>query len=120
MEVIDKEKFNRTKPLKEKKTKDNKISDKEFAELLEQMQNPIKAQQHLAVQVKSFLDKRINSEMNNQGFLSDNTRKWVKQFNEILDSIQKSLYGDKSTTINVHKVTHSAIATKMREAIKDK
>jgi len=39
------------------------LTDKDFEKLLEEMQNPVQAQQRLAVQIKNFLDKRIKEEM---------------------------------------------------------
>lgn len=92
------------------------ISEEEIAKLLEEMQNPVQAQQRLAVQVKHFLDNRIKEEMKEKGFLTDATRRWVESYNSILEKIQKALYGDKNVTLNLTKVTHSQIATKMREA----
>ena len=99
--------------------KTKELSENEFNELLGEMQNPVKAQQKLTVQIKSFLDKRIKEEMKSKGYLTDHTRRWVESYNNILEKIQKALHGDKSVTLNLHKVTHSAIATKMREAMKD-
>jgi len=92
------------------------LDDEEFNKLLEEMQNPVKAQQHLAVQIKTFLDKRIKEEMDKKGVLSDHTRRWVEAYNTILEKIQKALYGDKSVNLHLHKVTHSQIAARMREA----
>ena len=76
------------------------LTDKDFEKLLEEMQNPVQAQQRLAVQIKNFLDKRIKEEMSKDGRLSDHTRRWVETFNNILEKIQKALHGDKS--VNLH------------------
>ncbi len=94
------------------------LSEREFDKLLEEMQNPVQAQQRLAVQIKTFLDERIKNEMKAKGVLSDHTRRWVESYNNILEKIQKALHGDKSVNLHLHKVTHSQIATKMREAMK--
>jgi len=61
------------------------------------------------------LDFQIDTELKKRGFLSDFTRRWVKEYNEILDRIQKSLYGDKSISLHYHKVSHAAIAAKVRK-----
>lgn len=119
MEIVDKKKFMdvESKPPFERedlKTLDD-LTESEFNKLMVDMQNPVKAQKYLAVQIKYFLDQRIINEMREKGFLSDHTRRWVKVFNEILDKIQKALYGDKSLNLHIHKVTHSQIAMKMRE-----
>jgi len=108
--------------LPEKKLEDEneELSESEFDSLLEEMQNPVHAQQKLAVQIKSFLDKRIKKELvDKKGMLSDHTRRWVESYNNILEKIQRALHGDKSVTLNLHKVTHSQIATKMREAMEN-
>jgi len=96
----------------------NELTESDFKKLLEEMQNPVLAQQHLAVKIKNFLDKRINEEMNGKGFLSDHTRRWVESYNNILEKIQKALHGDKNVSLHLHKVTHSQIAAKMREVMK--
>lgn len=95
--------------------KNKELTEVEFARLLEEMQNPVQAQQKLAVQIKTFLDKRIKEEMRDKGFLSDHTRRWVESYNNILEKIQKALHGDRSVSLHLHKVTHSQIAAKMRE-----
>lgn len=117
MEVIDKEDFNEAANLipEKKESEEMGLSESEFESLLEEMENPVKAQQRLAVQVKTFLDGRIEYEMEEKGYLSDHTRKWVESYNNILEKIQKALHGDKSVNLHLHKVTHSQIAAKMRE-----
>ncbi len=102
-----------------KKEKNKPLTEDEFNKLLAEMQNPVQAQQKLAVQIKSFLDNRIKEEMSLKGVLSDHTRRWVESYNNILEKIQKALHGDKSVSLNFHRVTHSAIASKMREALKN-
>lgn len=121
MDEVTQEEFDKAAALHPKKIKDEskEITQREFDRLLEEMQNPVKAQQRLAVQVKTFLDNRIKEEMKEKGFLSDHTRRWVESYNNILEKIQKALHGDKSVNLHLHKVTHSQIATKMREAMND-
>ncbi len=122
MKVIEKTEFNKVDviPSVDEENDENhpisEITEEKFEKLIEQMSNPVSAQKQLAVQIKLFLDRRIRKELTEKGILSDHTRRWVEQFNKILDSIQKSLYGDKSVNLHVHKVTHSAIAAKMRES----
>jgi len=94
------------------------ITDKEFSQMMEDMNNPVMAQKHLAVQVKIFLDKRIEEEYAEKGILGDNTRRWVESYNNILEKIQRAIHGDKSVNLHLHKVTHSQVALKMRDAMK--
>ena len=122
MDEISQKEFDKAAALHPEKIEDEakELTESEFAKLLEEMQNPVLAQQHLAVKIKTFLDKRIKEEMNGKGFLSDHTRRWVESYNNILEKIQKALHGDKSVNLHLlHKVTHSQIATKMREAMKN-
>lgn len=121
MENIDESKFNSAKDLPAipgKSTGLNiaELSDADFNSMLTSMQNPVDAQKHLAVQIKHYLDNKIDHEMKSKGFLSDHTRRWVDTFNSLLEKIQKALYGDKSVNYHVHKISHSDIATKVREA----
>jgi len=119
MEILKKRAFDRVKPAPEPKKDDlliPELTETEFNKMLEDMQHPVKAQQRIAVQIKRFLDKRIAKEMRDKGVLSDHTRRWVETYNSLLDKIQKSLYGDKSVNLHLHKVSHSQIASKIREA----
>ncbi len=119
MDEISQKEFDRAKALHPEKIKDDfkGITENEFAKLLEEMQNPVQAQQHLAVKIKSFLDKRINDEMKDKGYLSDHTRRWVESYNNILEKIQKALHGDKSVNLHLHKVSHSDISAKIKESV---
>lgn len=119
MDIVNKEKFEKAEQFKRPEFEDrlNEMpTEAEISKLLEAMQNPADAQRALAVQVKIFLDKRIKKEMEEKGILSDHTRRWVESYNSILEKLQKSLYGDKTVNLHLHKVTHSAIAAKIREA----
>ena len=118
MEVIGKDDFDKAKklPSVEEKPVFTSMSPEEFNTLLIKMQNPVEAQKELAVQVKHFLDRRIDDEMVKNGYLSDFTRRWVREYNDILEKIQKALYGDKSVNLHLHKVTHSQIAAKIRKS----
>ncbi|KKL73161.1 hypothetical protein LCGC14_2077680 [marine sediment metagenome] len=100
---------------KEKKMKVVEIVESEFEELMAKMENPVKAQQELAVQIKNFLDQKIKAEMEDKGILSDSTRRWVDTYNNILEKIQKALHGDKSVSLHFVKISHSDIASKIRE-----
>ncbi len=119
MEIINKDKFDKTEKLPEIQKKDTSIisvGEEGFNSLLTKMQNPVESQKELAVQIKQFLDQRIKSEMTDKGFLTDYTRRWVTEYNNILEKLQKSLYGDKSTNLHLHKVSHGDIAAKIRKS----
>lgn len=118
MDIIKKEEFDEVEPgkLPEMNPSGKKLSDQEFEDMLETMKNPVDSQKALAVQIKFFLDNRVKEEMASKGILSDHTRRWVETYNNILEKIQKALYGDKSVNLHLHKVTHSHIAAKIRGA----
>ena len=119
MDEISQREFDKAAALHPDKLEDEskELTESEFAKLLEEMQNPVQAQQKLAVQIKNFLDGRIKDEMKDKGFLSDHTRRWVDSYNNILEKIQKALHGDKSVNLHLHKVSHSDISTKIRESV---
>ena len=120
MDEISQKQFDEAKALApEPVDEENKeLTESEFQKMLDEMQNPVQAQQRVAVQIKTFLDKRIKEEMNGpKKVLSDHTRRWIETYNNILEKIQKALHGDKSVNLHLHKVSHSEIAAKMRESV---
>jgi len=119
MEMIGKDEFDNAENITEPEETNKdiiRVNESTFQELLVKMQNPVEAQKELAVKIKMFLDKKIDEEMNDKGFLSDYIRRWVSEYNNILEKIQKALYGDKSVNLHMHKVTHSQIAAKIRKS----
>lgn len=122
MQIVGKEKFDKAddmpKPVKKGDLVSpdiKELSEQEFSKMLEDMQNPVEAQKRIAVQIKNFLDQRIKDEMKKNGFLSDHTRRWVETYNNVLEKIQKALYGDKSVNLHLHKVTHAHISQQIRK-----
>ena len=124
MKVVGKKELEEAKklpPVPEKKnyTEKTVLSEKEIEEAIRDMANPVEAQKRLAVQVKNFLDQRIKEDMETKGFLSDHTRRWCDLYNNILEKIQRALYGDKASSVNLHligNVTHSQVAARIRRA----
>ena len=100
-----------------KKEPEKEISVVDFEKLLKEMQNPVTAQKEIAVKVKLFLDRRIKDEMDKNGVLGDNTRKWIETYTSLLEKLQRAIYGDKSLNLHVHAVSHGDIAAKMREYV---
>lgn len=100
-----------------KKEVEKEVTQVDFDEMLRDMQNPVNSQKEIAVKVKLFLDKRIKDEMDKNGVLGDNTRRWIETYTSLLEKLQKAIHGDKSVNLHVHKVTHGEIAAKMRESV---
>lgn len=118
MEIVDKEKFDEAIDLPEVNKIENAplvITPDDFKKVLVSLENPVDLQKELAVKVKLFLDARIETELQKNGVLTEYTRMWVRDFNDILDKIQRALYGDKRVNLHLHKVSHSHIAAKIRE-----
>ena len=95
------------------------LSEEKLACLEKDLSLPVNAQKQLAAKVKLFLDAGITRELADKGYLSDYTRRWVHLYNSLLDSIQKSLFGDKSVSLHLHKVSHAHIASKIKEFASD-
>ncbi len=121
MDEISQKEFDEAAEIKDEENDSEveELTESEFNILLEQMENPVIAQQNLAVKIKRFLDRRIKDEMKEKRLLSDHTRRWVESYNNILEKIQKALHGDKSVNLHMHKVSHSDISTKIRESVFD-
>lgn len=117
MEKISKNELDKAPPIKEVEVKPEfkELSPEEFEANLKKLDNPVDLQKEIAVKLKHFLDCQIAKETRENGVLSDYIRRWVKDYNDVLDKIQKSLHGD--TKINLHfgKVTHAHIAAKIRK-----
>lgn len=116
MEEISRDEFEKAMELApERKEPVKVVTEKDFEQALQDMQNPVNAQKEIAVKIKSFLDKRINDELREKGVLGDNTRKWIETYTSLLEKLQRAIHGDKSLNLHVHQVTHGEIAAKMRE-----
>lgn len=122
MEIIDEKDYKNADKLEEKKlvSKPKLPSDwidmgnEEFSKLLKQMNNPLEVQKELAVKIKSYLDRRIEFELENLGMLSRDTREWVKEFNGMLEGMNKAIFGDKKVNVNLN-ISHSQIASHIRK-----
>lgn len=118
MEEISREQLDAAMKMTPKRTElEKEITEDEFQNMLEDMQNPVNSQKEIAVKVKLFLDKRIKDEMTKNSVLGDNTRKWIETYTTLLEKLQRAIHGDKSLNLHVHQITHGEIAAKMREYI---
>jgi len=117
MKEISQAEVDRAMSINPKRKEEKEITVEDFEKLLKDMQNPVNAQKEIAVKVKLFLDKRIKDEIDKNGVLGDNTRKWIETYTSLLEKLQRAIYGDKSLNLHVHAVTHGDIAAKMREYV---
>jgi hypothetical protein len=119
MDIITEEEVESVKgEIVEENKQKTEIVEKNFGEVLEKMSNPVDFQKDLATKMKQFLDRKMESEMADLGFLSETTRKWVVDYNNVLNMLHKNIHGDKSTQLNLHLVGHSSIAAKIRKHTK--
>lgn len=101
----------------ERKEPEKELTAEDFDQALKDMQNPVNSQKEIAVKVKTFLNKRIKDELDKNGVLGDNTRKWIETYTTLLEKLQRAIHGDKSLNLHVHAVTHGDVAAKMRESV---
>ena len=118
MEEISREELDKAMSIAPERTEPEKeVTQVDFDGMLKDMQNPVNSQKEIAVKVKMFLDKRIKDEIDKNGVLGDNTRKWIETYTSLLEKLQRAIHGDKTLNLHVHQVTHGDIAAKMREAV---
>lgn len=122
MDIIGKEEFDEAENLPEPPklpkpfdmTTSSEMTEERFQSMMENLKNPVEAQKEIAVRLKNYLDQKMDKELGENGYLSDSLRRWVTEYNGLLEKIQKALYGDKSVNLHLHKVSHSHIASKIR------
>lgn len=131
MEIITKEDFNRMKTEREVEREEQakniqrltpeqtqqKILKKvntEVAEMIALLRNPVELQKELAARTGVALESQMKMDLEENGRISETTRKLISDYNSMLDSIHKNLYGTKTMNVDL-KITHSQIAAKIRE-----
>jgi DNA-directed RNA polymerase subunit L len=91
------------------------MSEEDLKALASDMQHPVERMKELAAKLKIFIDHQINRETIERGMLTDMTRRWITEYNSLLEKIQKSIYGDKSVSINLHKIGHADVGAAIRK-----
>jgi len=123
MDIIDKDDFDKAEELTSEEYKEaekTKIFSKEDIKALqEKLDNPVELQQELAGKIKKYIDNRMAEEHEENGFISEYTRKWVLVYSDVLDKINKALYGEKSVNITLNKVSLADVGAAMRKVIKE-
>lgn len=119
MEIIESEEFDEQDgtPLVEEALDNYSLpTDVDIAEMMKQMDSPVELMKNIAVKMKLFLDRQIEKDIIEKGRLSGDTRRWAKDYTELLEKIQKGLFGEKSVNLHLHQtVSNSAIASKIRK-----
>ncbi len=116
---VDEEEFNRASavPVADSTAKVAELQQRITASL-PQFDDPVAMQKYLAAQTKAFLDARLEKEVAEFGRPSDNTRAWVKEYNMMLDSIQKNSNEGKRTADQIN-MSHALLAAMIRKSAKD-
>ena len=120
MKIISKEEFDKAdqlpKPLPWRdKVEVPKMTKEEINKILKVLDNPVELQKDIAAKVHLFLQSQMAKEINELGFLKESTRRWINDYNHLLDSLQKNIHGDKHVHAHLHKISHSAIAKHVRK-----
>lgn len=85
-------------------------------DIIKLLDNPLELQKEMAAKVKLLLDQQIEDEkMEYGGKITDATRKLIGEYNNMLESIQKSTFGEKSMHFHQHEITHAEISQMMRK-----
>ena len=118
MEIIDKEKFDNAPAVEvpeDDPTNVPLLSKNDVDIIIKKLEQPVELQKELAAKLKLYIDQRMAEELKTKKYLSDFLRRWISEYNELLDRIQKNLYGDKSVSLHLYKVSHSTISAFMRK-----
>lgn len=91
----------------------------EVSTVIKRLEDPLNLQKELAAKVHLFLNRQIDIETQSLGKLSDTTRKWITEYNDMLDKIQHAQFGEKTLHVHVQKISHSTIAQLMRQYDKE-
>jgi hypothetical protein len=91
------------------------FTPEEITTIEQSLAQPIDAMKNLAAKLKIYTDHKIDREMAEKGYLTENTRGWVKEYNLLLEKLQKAQHGDKSVNLHLHEISHAHIASKMRK-----
>ena len=86
----------------------------DLKDLVKSHEHPVERQKELAAKLKFYIDARMALEFKD-GIITDHTRRWVKLYNNLLENIQKAIYGDKTHHLHEHRVSHATIAMQMRK-----
>lgn len=92
------------------------ISQKEMDLAIKELDRPVESMKKLAATLGHYIELKSKRELKDNGFLSDYTRRWVSLYNDLLNNLQKSMYGEKSMSLHMHgKVSHAQVNTLIRK-----
>ena len=116
MEVIDEDAFNEIEVEPKKTSSDlTEMEDSDVLAETQGMSAPIDRMKETAVSLKLEIEESIQNDRMEKGKMTDRTRRLIKDYTDLLDKIQKHLFGTKSSNVHLHAVSHSTIASKIRQ-----
>lgn len=89
-------------------------NEEEVAKVVQALNAPLELQKELAAKVKFYLDAKIRLEMSELQGITNNTKSWMRFYNEMLTDINKAINGDRHVNLNVNAITHADISALMR------
>ena len=96
------------------------LSKSELATLVKMHDKPLESQKELAAKIKHYIDIEMAKELEKNGYLSEYLRRWVDVYNNMLDGLHKKMFGDKSVSLHLHKISHADVAAEMRKYSSEK
>ncbi|KHO45520.1 MAG: hypothetical protein QS98_C0010G0046 [archaeon GW2011_AR3] len=91
------------------------FSKQEVDNFMPLFDKPVQQQKEMAAKLSLWITRQMDEE-SKTGQLSDSLRRWMTLYKEILDSIHKNLYGEKSLRMNFRsEISHADIAALMRK-----
>lgn len=123
MKEISLEDLNSVSSVIPSKNNKNFIVSRDFSgisteQLQKEFETPIEKQKELAAQLNAYISQKLEIEYQEDQRISDHTRRFMELYSDLLDKIHKNIYGEKSTNLHLHKITHADISKKIREAKK--
>lgn len=120
MKEISEAEFNATTPLvivtEKSKLATIRENEDEWNKLLKEMETPLNAQRELATKMKIFVDEQIEADIKGYNKITESTRKFIQDYNNMLSNLHKNTFGDK-TSVDIN-ISNSMIASKIRQASK--
>jgi hypothetical protein len=84
--------------------------------IMNAMKDPVAMQKEIAAKVKIVLDETIERELRElDGGITENTRKLIATYNDMLTCLQKAQYGEKSVHLHQHQVSVGQISNFIRK-----
>lgn len=121
MEIIDEDTFNavdkkKLLPHEELELAEREENKQQVDAARKMIDNPVDLQKDLAAAIKVSVEEMIQRESSTGMGLSQETRKWVATYSDILDNIRRGTVGEVTTNLHLHGMSHQQLSAKIRAA----